>query len=161
MCQGCPYCDCVCVCVYEQKLPCCSLCGLLGHLLRTCPNRHCSNCSLPGHTYDDCLEKAYWHKCCHRCGMTGHFIDVSSSLWECVFVSECNVLHCVLLVCLCVYLSLGPFFLSLRQTLHRLWVGHTLHSSPPTTTPLREIEMGEEEKQVTFRNNKRDERENI
>lgn len=108
------------LCVFEQKMPCCSLCGLQGHLLRTCPNRHCYNCSLPGHTYDNCLEKARWHKCCHRCGMTGHFIDVSSSMWVCLLRS---VLCCIVFyvrVCVCVRVSLGPFFLSLRQTLHRL-----------------------------------------
>ncbi len=72
---------CVCVCVYEQKVPCCSLCGLQGHLVRICPNRYCSNCSLPGHTSDNCLERAYWHKRCHRCDMTGHFFDVSSVVY--------------------------------------------------------------------------------
>ncbi|KAK7161908.1 hypothetical protein R3I94_004542 [Phoxinus phoxinus] len=69
-------------CPTPKKMPCCSLCGLHGHLLRTCPNRHCYNCSLPGHTYDNCLEKARWHKCCHRCGMTGHFIDACPDIWR-------------------------------------------------------------------------------
>lgn len=68
------------MCFCEQKVPCCSLCGHRGHLARTCPNRHCSNCLLPGHTFNECLERAYWHKRCHRCGMAGHFNDVSSAL---------------------------------------------------------------------------------
>ncbi|XP_016111921.1 zinc finger CCHC domain-containing protein 7 [Sinocyclocheilus grahami] len=69
-------------CPTTKKVPCCSLCGLQGHLLRTCPNRHCYNCSLPGHTYDDCLERAYWHKRCRRCGMTGHFFDACPEIWR-------------------------------------------------------------------------------
>nr|XP_055061466.1 zinc finger CCHC domain-containing protein 7 [Misgurnus anguillicaudatus] len=69
-------------CPTPKKLPCCSLCGVRGHWARTCPKRHCSNCSLPGHTYDDCLERAYWHKRCHRCGMTGHFNDDCPEVWR-------------------------------------------------------------------------------
>ncbi len=115
---------CVCACVYEQKVQSCSLCGLQGHLARICPNRYCSNCSLPGHTSDNCLERAYWHKRCHRCDMTGHFFDVSSAVCVCVCVcvgfGVYCVASCVLFVCVFVHLSPGPFFLSLRQTLHRL-----------------------------------------
>ncbi len=79
-------------------------------------------------------------------------VDHGAEMCLCVCVCWVwSVLCCIVCVaCLfvCVHLSPGPFFLSLRQTLHRLWVGHTLHSSPPTTTPPRETEMGEEEKQV-------------
>ncbi|XP_022537464.2 zinc finger CCHC domain-containing protein 7 [Astyanax mexicanus] len=69
-------------CPSQKKLPCCSLCGVQGHFVRACPSRHCSNCFLPGHTYDDCLERAYWQKCCHRCGMTGHYIDLCPDIWR-------------------------------------------------------------------------------
>ncbi|MCJ8749261.1 hypothetical protein PDJAM_G00174340 [Pangasius djambal] len=69
-------------CPTPKKAPCCSLCGLQGHFMKTCPNRHCSNCALPGHTYDDCLERAYWHKRCHRCAMTGHFADACPDIWR-------------------------------------------------------------------------------
>lgn len=69
-------------CPTPQKAPCCSLCGLQGHFLKRCPTRHCSNCALPGHTYDDCLERAYWHKRCHRCTMTGHFADACPDIWR-------------------------------------------------------------------------------
>ncbi|KAG7458841.1 hypothetical protein MATL_G00224780 [Megalops atlanticus] len=69
-------------CPTPRKLPSCSLCGSQNHLQRTCPNRHCPNCSLPGHGYDDCLERAYWHKQCHRCGMTGHFYDACPEIWR-------------------------------------------------------------------------------
>lgn len=110
-CQSCACCDCQIVCVCQ--LPCCSLCGHRGHLSRTCPKRHCSNCLLPGHTFKKCLDRAYWQKRCYRCGMIGHFDDVSSALCVCVYY----VLYSVAL-CLCV--SPGPFLLSLRQTLHRL-----------------------------------------
>ncbi|XP_058240517.1 zinc finger CCHC domain-containing protein 7 [Hemibagrus wyckioides] len=69
-------------CPTPKKAPCCLLCGLQGHLMKTCPNRHCSNCALPGHLYDDCLERAYWHKRCHRCAMTGHFADACPDIWR-------------------------------------------------------------------------------
>ncbi|KAI7811091.1 zinc finger CCHC domain-containing protein 7 [Triplophysa rosa] len=69
-------------CPTPKKLPCCSLCGHRGHLARTCPDRHCSNCWLPGHTFNDCLERAYWHKRCHRCGMSGHFNDACPEIWR-------------------------------------------------------------------------------
>ncbi|XP_026990727.1 zinc finger CCHC domain-containing protein 7 [Tachysurus fulvidraco] len=69
-------------CPTPKKAPCCLLCGFQGHFLKTCPNRHCSNCALPGHTYDDCLERAYWHKRCHRCAMTGHFADACPDVWR-------------------------------------------------------------------------------
>ncbi|XP_060772661.1 zinc finger CCHC domain-containing protein 7 isoform X2 [Neoarius graeffei] len=69
-------------CPTPKKAPCCSLCGLQGHFLKSCPNRHCSNCALPGHTSDDCLERAYWHKRCHRCAMTGHFAESCPDIWR-------------------------------------------------------------------------------
>ncbi|KAF7686707.1 zinc finger CCHC domain-containing protein 7, partial [Silurus meridionalis] len=69
-------------CPIPKKALCCSLCGLQGHFVKSCPNRHCSNCALPGHTYDDCLERAYWHKRCHRCSMTGHFADACPDIWR-------------------------------------------------------------------------------
>ncbi|XP_043099656.1 LOW QUALITY PROTEIN: zinc finger CCHC domain-containing protein 7 [Puntigrus tetrazona] len=69
-------------CPTPKKVPCCSLCGVQGHVLRICPNRYCSNCSLPGHISDNCLEKAYWHKRCHRCDMTGHFSDACPEIWR-------------------------------------------------------------------------------
>ncbi|XP_030643587.1 zinc finger CCHC domain-containing protein 7, partial [Chanos chanos] len=69
-------------CPSPKKLRSCLLCGTVGHIQKTCPNRHCSNCFLPGHTYDDCLERAYWHKRCHRCCMTGHFFDDCPEIWR-------------------------------------------------------------------------------
>lgn len=110
---------------------------------------------------------AVWRKLAGTNAATAVAWPGTSLTWVVLCGCVCFGVYCVALfftclVCLCesewVSLSLGPFFLSLRQTLHRLWVGHTLHSSPPTTTPPREIEMGEEEKQVTFRNGRRDER---
>ncbi|KAK3523035.1 hypothetical protein QTP86_012184 [Hemibagrus guttatus] len=72
---------------YTEKTVTCRSCNKLGHLskncptpkghfMKTCPSRYCSNCALPGHLYDNCLERAYWHKRCHRCAMTGHFADI-------------------------------------------------------------------------------------
>ncbi|XP_062864621.1 zinc finger CCHC domain-containing protein 7 [Trichomycterus rosablanca] len=69
-------------CPTPKKSPCCSLCGAQGHFIKSCPNRYCSNCALPNHTYDDCRERAYWHKRCHRCAMTGHFADACPDIWR-------------------------------------------------------------------------------
>ncbi|XP_076873678.1 zinc finger CCHC domain-containing protein 7 [Brachyhypopomus gauderio] len=69
-------------CPNPKKLQCCSLCGHQGHWLKSCPNRPCSNCFLPGHSYDSCLERPYWHKHCHRCSMTGHFINDCPENWR-------------------------------------------------------------------------------
>ncbi|KAJ8272421.1 hypothetical protein COCON_G00112800 [Conger conger] len=69
-------------CPNPKKPPACTLCGSLSHLQRTCSSRPCTNCNLPGHCYDDCLERAFWHKHCHRCGMTGHFYDACPDIWR-------------------------------------------------------------------------------
>ncbi|KPP72780.1 zinc finger CCHC domain-containing protein 7-like, partial [Scleropages formosus] len=69
-------------CSTPKKLPSCLLCGTQGHLQRSCPHHFCSNCMLPGHGYEDCLEPAYWHKQCHRCSMTGHFQDSCPEVWR-------------------------------------------------------------------------------
>lgn len=162
------------MCVYKQKLPCCSLCGLQGHLLRTCPNRHCSNCLLPGHTYDDCLERAYWHKRCHRCGMTGHFFDVSSAMcvlvlcgpWRCVSVCWVqSVFQCVCCLFVCVCVSISWAILSLIKTDASQAVSGT-HAPlvTPNNNPTERDRNGggrETSRNVTFRNCRRDERKKI
>lgn len=82
-----------------QKLSPCFLCGTTGHLVSECPNKHCNNCSLPGHLYNSCSEKAYWHKQCHRCGVKGHFFDVSIALSVLPCCSTSNRQRIYRLVC--------------------------------------------------------------
>uniref|UniRef100_A0A3Q3KTM9 Zinc finger CCHC domain-containing protein 7 n=1 Tax=Mastacembelus armatus TaxID=205130 RepID=A0A3Q3KTM9_9TELE len=69
-------------CPEPKKLSPCFLCGMPGHMVSECPNRHCNNCGLPGHLYDSCSERAYWHKQCYRCRMTGHFFDDCPEIWR-------------------------------------------------------------------------------
>ncbi|KAJ8390981.1 hypothetical protein AAFF_G00097590 [Aldrovandia affinis] len=69
-------------CPTPKKCPSCLLCGTEGHLPHACPGKHCPNCCLPGHGYEDCLELAYWHKQCRRCGATGHFHDACPDIWR-------------------------------------------------------------------------------
>ncbi|MBN3274562.1 ZCHC7 protein, partial [Polyodon spathula] len=64
-------------CPTPKKAPVCSMCAVSGHVQRFCPDRYCTNCNMPGHCYNKCIERAYWHKQCHRCRMTGHYADVS------------------------------------------------------------------------------------
>ncbi|XP_076585777.1 zinc finger CCHC domain-containing protein 7 [Chaetodon auriga] len=69
-------------CPEPRKLLTCFLCGTQGHQARQCPNKHCNNCGLPGHLYEACSERVYWHKRCHRCNMTGHFFDACPEIWR-------------------------------------------------------------------------------
>ncbi|KAJ8247795.1 hypothetical protein GJAV_G00250620 [Gymnothorax javanicus] len=69
-------------CPNPKKRPSCSLCGSQTHLQKACPNRHCNNCGLPGHCFDDCLDQPFWRKRCHRCYMTGHFYDDCPDTWR-------------------------------------------------------------------------------
>ncbi|XP_067886416.1 zinc finger CCHC domain-containing protein 7 [Heterodontus francisci] len=69
-------------CPSPKKLPACCLCGVRGHLQRGCPLRHCTNCSMPGHWFRNCIERAYWKKQCHRCQMTGHYADACPEIWR-------------------------------------------------------------------------------
>ncbi|KAK1792532.1 hypothetical protein P4O66_012470 [Electrophorus voltai] len=78
---------------YTNKTVTCRNCNKLGHLskncptpkshwVKFCPNRPCSNCFVPGHSYDTCLERPYWHKRCHRCTMAGHFANACPEIWR-------------------------------------------------------------------------------
>ncbi|XP_041789409.1 zinc finger CCHC domain-containing protein 7 [Chelmon rostratus] len=69
-------------CPEPKKLLTCFLCGTQGHPASQCPNKHCNNCGLPGHLYEACSERVYWHKRCHRCNMTGHFFDACPEIWR-------------------------------------------------------------------------------
>ncbi|KAJ8269492.1 hypothetical protein COCON_G00120990 [Conger conger] len=69
-------------CPVPKKRAPCLLCGSEGHLRHSCPSSYCSNCHLPGHGFEDCLELAYWHKSCHRCGAAGHFLDACPDIWR-------------------------------------------------------------------------------
>ncbi|KAM9770811.1 zinc finger CCHC domain-containing protein 7 isoform 2-T2 [Menidia menidia] len=74
----------------DPKASPCFLCGTIGHLSVECPNKHCNNCGQPGHLYQSCSERAYWHKQCHRCSMTGHFFDACPEVWRQYHVSTKN-----------------------------------------------------------------------
>ncbi|MBN3288375.1 ZCHC7 protein, partial [Polyodon spathula] len=69
-------------CPTPKKAPVCSMCAVRGHLQHSCPDRYCTNCYMPGHCYNKCIERAYWHKQCRRCGMTGHFADACPDIWR-------------------------------------------------------------------------------
>ncbi|XP_067839447.1 zinc finger CCHC domain-containing protein 7 [Heptranchias perlo] len=69
-------------CPSPQKLLACCLCGVRGHLQRGCPERYCTNCNMPGHWFQNCIERAYWKKQCHRCQMTGHYADACPEIWR-------------------------------------------------------------------------------
>ncbi|OPJ76689.1 zinc finger CCHC domain-containing protein 7 [Patagioenas fasciata monilis] len=62
-------------CPAPKKVPPCCLCAGRGHLQSNCPARFCLNCCLPGHCYQQCLERACWSKLCNRCHMKGHYAD--------------------------------------------------------------------------------------
>ncbi|XP_053321796.1 zinc finger CCHC domain-containing protein 7 [Spea bombifrons] len=69
-------------CPTPRKQPACCLCGERGHFQNSCPARYCSNCFLPGHFSQECIERAYWKKSCHRCSMTGHYADACPEIWR-------------------------------------------------------------------------------
>ncbi|XP_041041173.1 zinc finger CCHC domain-containing protein 7 [Carcharodon carcharias] len=69
-------------CPSPKKFPACCLCGVRGHLQRGCPERYCTNCNMPGHWFQNCIERAYWKKQCHRCQMTGHYADACPEIWR-------------------------------------------------------------------------------
>ncbi|KAM4810210.1 zinc finger CCHC domain-containing protein 7 [Rhinophrynus dorsalis] len=69
-------------CPTPKKFPACCLCGERGHNQKYCPARYCSNCSQPGHSSNQCIEKAYWKKDCHRCSMKGHYADACPEIWR-------------------------------------------------------------------------------
>uniref|UniRef100_UPI00398F7A19 zinc finger CCHC domain-containing protein 7 n=1 Tax=Pristiophorus japonicus TaxID=55135 RepID=UPI00398F7A19 len=69
-------------CPSPKKLLACCLCGVRGHLQRGCPERYCTNCNMPGHWFQNCIERAYWKKQCHRCQMTGHYADDCPEIWR-------------------------------------------------------------------------------
>ncbi|XP_075458740.1 zinc finger CCHC domain-containing protein 7 isoform X2 [Ascaphus truei] len=69
-------------CPTPKKLPACCLCGERGHLQNSCPARYCSNCFLPGHFSQECIERPHWKKQCHRCSMTGHYADACPEIWR-------------------------------------------------------------------------------
>ncbi|XP_078070360.1 zinc finger CCHC domain-containing protein 7 isoform X2 [Mustelus asterias] len=69
-------------CPSPKKLLACCLCGVRGHLQRRCPERYCTNCNMPGHWFQNCIERAYWKKQCHRCQMTGHYADACPEIWR-------------------------------------------------------------------------------
>ncbi|XP_043915088.1 zinc finger CCHC domain-containing protein 7, partial [Protopterus annectens] len=69
-------------CPTPKKSPVCCLCGEKDHFQNSCPERPCSNCSLPGHFYRECIERPYWKKHCHRCEMAGHYADACPETWR-------------------------------------------------------------------------------
>ncbi|XP_042192447.1 zinc finger CCHC domain-containing protein 7 [Callorhinchus milii] len=69
-------------CPSPKKWPACCLCGVRGHLQRYCPERYCTNCNMPGHCFQKCIEGAYWKKQCRRCDMAGHYSDACPEIWR-------------------------------------------------------------------------------
>ncbi|XP_069782006.1 zinc finger CCHC domain-containing protein 7 isoform X2 [Narcine bancroftii] len=69
-------------CQAPKKFPTCHLCGVRGHLQRCCPKKYCTNCSMPGHLFNKCTEKAYWKIKCCRCYMSGHHADACPEIWR-------------------------------------------------------------------------------